>query len=152
MLVRVCASLVLLGMLCGCVVARPGPTYSRFDTQVPWTVDEARILEVTEASIEGTSSEVGAIGGGLVGGSLGQTIGAGTGSNVAGAVGAVAGAVIGLSVEKSLTTKKAWEIMLAVENSKEQLVIVQQAEQVFEPGEKVRLYRRSDGAARVSKL
>ncbi len=42
--------------------------------------------------------------------------------------------------------------MLAVENSKEKLVVVQPAEQVFEAGEKVRLYRRSDGAARVVKL
>jgi outer membrane lipoprotein SlyB len=149
---RVCASLVLVGLLCGCAVSHPGRTYSRFDTQVPWTVDEARVLEVIEASIEGNSSEIGAFGGGLLGGALGQTVGDGTGSNVAGAVGAVAGAVAGLAVEKAVTAKKAWEIMLAVEKSKETLVIVQPAEQIFEAGEKVRLYRRSDGAARVAKL
>lgn len=150
--VRACASLLLVGLLSGCVVSHPGKTYSRFDTQVPWTVDEARVLEVAEASIEGNSSEIGVFGGGLLGGAVGQTMGDGTGAGVAGAVGAVAGAVAGASVEKALTTKKAWEIMLAVENSKEKLVIVQPAEQVFAAGEKVRLYRRSDGAARVVKL
>jgi outer membrane lipoprotein SlyB len=149
--IRACASLLLVGLLCGCV-ANPGRTYSRFDTQVPWTVDEARVLEVKEASIEGNSSELGLLGGGLVGGTAGATIGNGTGAGVAAAVGAVAGALAGVSIEKAATTQRAWEIMLAVENSKETLMIVQLAEQSFEPGEKVKLFRRSDGAARVSKL
>ena len=152
MQVRICASLVLAGLLSGCVVSQPGKMYSRFDTQVPWTIDEARVLEVSEASIEGNSSQLGTLGGGLLGGAVGQTIGNGTGATVAGAVGAVAGALAGASIEKAVTTRKAWEIMLAVENSKETLVIVQPAEQLFEAGEKVRLYRRSDGAARVAKL
>jgi outer membrane lipoprotein SlyB len=151
MQVRACALLLLAGSLCGCG-STPGRTYSRFDTQVPWTVDEARVLEVRAASIEGGSSELGLLGGGLVGGAAGSTIGAGTGANVAGAVGAVAGALAGISIEKAVTTQKAWEIMLAVENSKETLMIVQVAEISFEPGEKVKLFRRSDGAARVSKL
>lgn len=42
--------------------------------------------------------------------------------------------------------------MLTVENSKETLMIVQVADPNFEPGEKVKLLRRSDGAARVAKL
>ena len=151
MQVRACALLLLAGLLCGCV-STPGRTYSRFDTQVPWTVDEARVLEVHEASIEGSSSELGFLGGAVVGGTTGATIGGGTGANVAGAVGAVAGAIAGTSLEKALTTQKAWEIMLAVENSKETLMIVQAAEVSFEPGEKVKLFRRSDGAARVAKL
>lgn len=152
MYVRACASLLLVGLLCGCAVSRPGHNYSRFDTMVPWTVDEARVLEVTEASIEGNSSDLGVLGGGLVGAGAGQTIGDGTGAGAAGAAGAVAGALVGVAIEKAVTTKKAWEIMLAVENSKETLVIVQPAEQPFEAGEKVKLYRRSDGAARVVKL
>ncbi len=152
MQIRVCAALLLVGLLSGCVVVQPGKTYSRFDTQVPWTIDEARVLEVAEASIEGTSSELGAFGGGLLGGALGQTVGDGTGSSVATAIGIVAGALAGLSVEKAVTTKKAWEITLAIENSKETLLVVQQAELLFEAGEKVRLYRRADGAARVAKL
>ena len=149
--VRACASLLLVGLLCGCV-SNPGRTYSRFDTQVPWTVDEARVLEVKEAAIEGSSSDVGLLGGAAIGGTTGATIGNGTGAAVGAAVGAVAGALAGLSIEKAATTQKAWEILLAVENSKETLMIVQAAEQTFEPGEKVKLFRRSDGAARVAKL
>jgi outer membrane lipoprotein SlyB len=152
MYLRACAALLLAGWLCGCAVSRPGHNYSRFDTYSPWTVDEARVLEVTAAAIEGTSSELGTFGGGAVGATAGRTIGEGTGASVAGAAGALAGAVVGTSIERAVTTKKAWEIMLAVENSKETLVIVQPAEQVFELGEKVRLYRRSDGAARIVKL
>ncbi len=47
--VRACASLLLVGLLSGCTVSHPGKTYSRFDTQVPWTVDEARVLQVRSA-------------------------------------------------------------------------------------------------------
>src|ERR1044071_1609788 len=107
---RACASLLLVGLLCGCVSTQ-GRMYSRFDTEVPWTVDDARVLEVKEAAIEGRTSDLGTVGGGLVGGAAGATVGNGTGSGVGLAVGAVAGALVGQSIEKAATTKKAWEIM-----------------------------------------
>ena len=46
--------------------------------------------------------------------------------------------------------KRAWEILVELEGGAETLAIVQPADQNFSTGEKVRLYTRSDGAARVA--
>jgi outer membrane lipoprotein SlyB len=107
---------------------------------------------VTEAVIEGRDSAIGTIGGGLIGHSLGREVGAGSGSRIAGAVGAVAGAVAGQKTERAATQQKAWEILVDVEEGVEQLAIVQPADQTFAVGERVRVYTRSDGSARVAKL
>lgn len=144
-------SVVILGLLAtGC--ASRGPMYSRHDTQRAWTVRDATVVQVVEATIEGHSGVIGTYGGGYVGHSLGRTIGAGAGSTVAGAVGAVAGAVAGRSAEKAATQQKAWELLVEIDNGGETLAIVQAADQTFDEGEKVRVYTRPDGSARVAKL
>ena len=145
-------SIALLGMLAGCVHNTPGRMYSRADAQRPWTVREATVVQVNEATIEGRETVVGTVGGGMIGHALGRSIGHGTGSSIAGAVGAVAGAVAGQQTEKSVTQKRAWEILVELNQNKEQLAVVQPADQTFETGEKVRLYTRPGGAARVAKL
>jgi outer membrane lipoprotein SlyB len=126
--------------------------YSRSDAQRPWIVQDATVLEINEAVIEGRDSAIGTIGGGLIGHSLGRSVGRGSGSSIAGAVGAVAGAVAGQKAERAATQKRAWEILVDVENGVEQLAIVQPADQSFSVGEKVRIFTRSDGSARVAKL
>jgi outer membrane lipoprotein SlyB len=143
--------LVLLGLLAGC--ASQGTVYSRNDAGKPWTVQEAKVVQITEATIEGRDQgQIGTFGGGLIGHSLGYSVGHGAGSSIAGAVGAVAGAIVGQAAEKKATEKRAWEIQVELEGGGETLVIVQPADQNFSTGEKVKLYTRSDGAARVSKL
>ncbi|HET9445792.1 MAG TPA: hypothetical protein VFO35_06015 [Steroidobacteraceae bacterium] len=142
---------VLLGLLAGC--ASRGTMYSRQDVGRPWSVQEATVVQVTEATIEGREQgQIGTIGGGYIGHSLGRTVGHGGGSSIAGAVGAVAGAIIGQQAEKKATEKRAWEILVELEGGAETLAIVQPADQNFSTGEKVRVYTRSDGAARVAKL
>jgi outer membrane lipoprotein SlyB len=144
-------SVVILGLLAaGC--ASRGPMYSKHDTQRAWTVREATVVQVSEATIEGHSGVIGTYGGGYVGHSLGRTVGAGTGSAVAGAVGAVAGAVVGRQAEKAATQQKAWELLVQIGEGGETLAIVQPADQTFDAGERVRVYTRPDGSARVAKL
>lgn len=144
-------SVVILGLLAaGC--ASRGPMYSRHDTQRAWTVREATVVQVVEATIEGHSGVIGTYGGGYVGHSLGRTVGAGAGSAVAGAVGAVAGAVVGRQAEKTATQQKAWELLVQIGDGGETLAIVQPADQNFDEGERVRVYTRPDGSARVAKL
>lgn len=126
--------------------------YSRMDVQKPWTVQEATVLQVSEATIEGRETVIGTVGGGFIGHSLGHAVGHGAGSSIAGAVGAVAGAIVGQKTEKAATQRKAWEIMVELEQGAETLAIVQPADQDFSTGEKVRVYTRSDGSARVAKL
>lgn len=144
-------SVVILGSLSAACTSSVGTMYSKHDTLRSWTVREATVVQVVEATIEGQSSVIGTYGGGFIGHELGRTVGAGTGSSVAGAVGAVAGAVAGRKTEKTLTQKKAWELLVEV-GSGETLAIVQPADQNFDEGEKVRVYTRSDGSARVAKL
>ena len=140
-----------LGLVAGC--ASSTNMYSRNDAGKPWTVQEATVVQVTEATIEGRDQgQIGTIGGGFIGHSVGHSIGHGAGSSIGGAVGAVAGAIAGQVMEKKATEKRAWEILVELEGGAETLAVVQPADQNFSTGEKVRLYTRSDGAARVAKL
>jgi outer membrane lipoprotein SlyB len=145
-------SVVILGLLCSACVSSTATMYARHDVQRAWTVRDAKVVQVVEATIEGHSGVIGTYGGGYVGHSVGRTIGAGTGSAVAGAVGAVAGAIAGRQAEKSATQQKAWELLVEIDNGGETLAIVQPADQNFDEGEKVRVYTRPDGSARVAKL
>jgi len=146
------AAVVMFGLATAACTSPGGPVYSRYDTQRSWTVREATVIQVVEATIEGRSSALGTYGGGFVGHELGRTVGSGTGSGVAGAVGAVAGAVAGRKVEKTATQQKAWELLVEMNGSGETLAIVQPADQTFDEGEKVRVFTRPDGSARVAKL
>jgi outer membrane lipoprotein SlyB len=141
-----------LGLLAGCASSTT-TMYGRNDAGKPWVVQEATVMQISEATIEGKEDGyIGTIGGGLIGHSLGYSVGAGAGSSIAGAVGAVAGAIVGQAAEKKATQKRAWEILVELEGGAETLAIVQPADQDFSTGEKVRLYTRSDGSARVAKL
>jgi outer membrane lipoprotein SlyB len=142
--------LLLLGLVAGC--ASHGKMYSRNDAGRPWTVQEATVVQVSEATIEGREGPIGTFGGGFIGHAVGHSIGHGAGSSIAGAVGAVAGAIVGQKTEKAATQKRAWEILVELQPGAETLAIVQPADENFSTGEKVRVYTRSDGAARVAKL
>jgi len=145
-------SVVILGLLCAACTSTSGTMYSKRDAGRAWTVRDATVVQVVEATIEGHSGVIGTYGGGYVGHSLGRTVGAGAGSTVAGAVGAVAGAIVGNQAEKKATEQKAWELLVEISNGGETLAIVQPADQNFDEGEKVRVYTRPDGSARVAKL
>ena len=145
-------SVVVLGLLSAACTSPRGTTYSRHDTQRGWTVHDATVVQVVEATIDGQSGVIGTYGGGFIGNAAGRTVGSGSGSSIAGAVGAVAGAVVGKQAEKAATRKKAWELLVELGGSGETLAIVQPADQTFDAGEKVRVYTRPDGSARVSKL
>ena len=148
---HVLLGLLLLGLITGC--ATRGTSYSSNDVGKPWSVQKATVVQVTEVTIEGRDQgTIGTFGGGYIGHAVGSSVGAGAGSSIAGAVGAVAGAIVGQTAEKAATQKRAWEILVELEGGAEQLAIVQPADQNFSTGEKVRVYTRSDGAARVSKL
>jgi outer membrane lipoprotein SlyB len=145
-------SVALLGLLSACASPGNRAVFSRYDAGRPWSVQEAVVVQVVEATIDGRETVVGTWGGGFVGHAVGHSIGHGAGSSIAGAVGAVAGAIAGRNAERLATQQKAWEIIVELEQGAEQIAIVQPADETFAEGEKVRVYTRSDGAARVAKL
>jgi outer membrane lipoprotein SlyB len=143
---------LLLGCLGLLACAGPGSNvYSRQQSQSAWQVTEGRVEAVHDAWIEGRRTYVGRVGGGAIGYEVGHSIGQGTGSDIAGAVGAVAGAVAGEAAEEAATRRQAWELLVALDDGRT-LAIIQPADQAFSPGERVRVYSRHDGSARVAKL
>jgi outer membrane lipoprotein SlyB len=114
-------------------------------------VVEGRVSEIKPVQIEGNRSVLGTAGGGYVGYELGRVMGDGRGRDLAGAVGAVAGAAAGQAVEERATRQDALQITIDLDRG-ETIAVVQAADVSFAPGERVKVLRRGDGAARVAKL
>jgi outer membrane lipoprotein SlyB len=144
-------ALVTMSLLCACAAPSSGNVYSRSEARTAWTVVQGRVSDIKPVQIEGNKSVLGTAGGGYVGYELGRTVGSGDGRDLAGAVGAVAGAVAGQVVEERVTRQDGVQITIDLDRG-ETIAVVQAADISFEPGERVKVLRRGDGAARVSKL
>jgi outer membrane lipoprotein SlyB len=62
----------------------------------------------------------------------------------------VAGAVAGQAIEEKATRQDAWQFMVELDGGRT-ISIVQARDQSFAVGERVRVYTRPGGAARVAK-
>ena len=92
----------------------------------------------------------GTAGGGYVGYEVGRSIGHGSEGAIAGAVGSVAGAVAGRAVETAATRQSGLQITVHLDGG-ETVAIVQSADVGFTTGERVKVLRRGNGQARVTK-
>lgn len=141
---------MIVATVSGCSLPSRGDVYSRHETRTAWDVRDGEVVDVDEVTIEGRRSQLGRVGGGLVGYEAGRTVGHGAGSRVAGVVGAVAGAVAGEAIEEGVTRQKGLQITVELDGGRT-IAVVQAADQRFSVGEKVKVYSRRDGAARVAK-
>lgn len=130
----------------GCAAPSSGRIYSRNEARMAWDVHDGEVTAVDEAVIEGRRSALGRVGGGFIGYEVGRA----AGSRVSGAVGAVAGAVAGQAIEEQATREDAWQITVKLASGRT-IAIVQARDQSFRVGERVKVYMRRDGAARVGK-
>jgi outer membrane lipoprotein SlyB len=135
-------------LLSACASSNSGSVYSRDDARKVQTVKTGVVESVRSVKLEGTKSPVGTIAGGAVGGIAGGSIGHGRGSAVAAVVGAVAGAIAGSAIEEGVTRKDAFEITVKLDGGG-LVSIVQEADEQFHPGEKVRIIENGD-TSRVS--
>ena len=135
-------------LLSACASSNSGSVYSRDDARKVQTVKTGVVESVRSVKLEGTKSPVGTIAGGAVGGIAGGSIGHGRGSAVAAVVGAVAGAIAGSAIEEGVTRKDAFEITVKLDGGG-LVAIVQEADEQFHPGEKVRIIENGD-TSRVS--
>jgi outer membrane lipoprotein SlyB len=135
--------------LAGCATSKSGSVYSREDARKEQTVRMGVVESVRSVSIEGTHSGIGAVAGGVAGGIGGSAIGSGRASAVAAVAGAVAGGLLGAAAEEGLTRKEGVEITVRLDNG-ELRAIVQEADETFKPGERVRLLS-VNGQTRVGK-
>lgn len=147
---RVLLALLAVLAAAGCASPSSGRVYSRQEARVAWDVQYGKVVAVDDAVIEGRRSALGRVGGGLIGYQAGRAVGSGSGQDIAGAVGAVAGAVAGQAIEEKATREQAWQFTVELDGGRT-ISIVQARDQSFAVGERVRVYTRRDGAARVAK-
>lgn len=134
----------------GCVSSRSGEVYSRDHARRAQTVMAGTVESVKEVTIEGTKTPVGTAAGGVAGGVLGSTVGSGSGKTVATVVGALAGAALGTAAEEGMTRKPGLEIVVK-KDAGPTIVVVQEADVRFAPGDRVRIITAQDGTTRISK-
>jgi outer membrane lipoprotein SlyB len=126
-----------------CASSNSGSVYKRDDARKVQTVKTGVVESVRAVKLEGTKSPVGTVAGGAVGGIAGSTIGHGSGSAIAAVIGAVAGGIAGSAIEEGVTRKDALEITVKLDGGA-MVAIVQEADEEFHPGDKVRIVENSD--------
>jgi outer membrane lipoprotein SlyB len=134
------AACLATATLSGCVVApNSANVYRANEAQNEQSVRMATVESVREITIDKGASGIGKTSGAVLGGlATGSNIGHGNGAAAAAVVGAIAGGIIGDNVEANLTNKKGFEITVKLDNG-ELRSIVQDADEAFKPGERVRL-------------
>ncbi len=138
----------LAAALAACATNESGSVYSRHETGREQTVRFATVESVRHVKIAGGDSQVGTIAGGAVGGIAGSTVGHGEGSAIGAVLGAVGGGVAGSAIERAATQKDGLEITVKLDSG-ELRAIVQEADETFQPGDRVRLLN-SGGVTRVT--
>lgn len=132
----------------GCASRRSGAVYSRDEALRRMTVYYGTVLTVRQATIEGTQSGVGPVMGGVAGAVAGSAIGSGSGQAIATVVGGIVGSLAGGVVEEGATRKAALELTVEMDNG-EIIAVVQEADDEYAVGDRVRIVRTPDGATRV---
>jgi outer membrane lipoprotein SlyB len=131
-----------------CASSNSGSVYSRDEARKVQTVKTGIVESVRQVQLEGTKSQIGTVAGGAVGGIAGSSIGSGKGSAIGAVIGALAGGIAGAMAEEGLTRKDGLEITVKLDGGG-LVAIVQEADEVFKAGEKVRLIEHA-GVTRVS--
>ena len=144
-LITILALSILLG---ACASSNSGSVYSRDEARKVQTVKTGVVESVRQVKLEGTKSPVGTVAGGVVGGVAGSTVGGGKGQAIATVLGAVIGGLAGSAAEEGLTRKDGIEITVKLDSGS-MIAIVQEADEQFNLGEKVRILENG-GVTRVS--
>ena len=135
-------------LLAACASSNSGSVYSRDEARKVQTVKTGVVESVRPVKLEGTKSPVGTIAGGAIGGIAGSSIGGGRGSAIAAVIGAVVGGLAGSAAEEGITRKDGLEITVKLDGGG-MIAIVQEADDMFKAGEKVRIVENG-GTSRVS--
>jgi len=141
-------SVAALLVLSACAPSTSGKVYTRDQARTSQSVYYGTILRVEDVTIEGTQSGAGTLAGGALGGVAGSGVGSGTGKGLAVVGGAIVGALAGSAVEKSATTQAGVEIEVELDNG-EILAVVQEKDDVYRVGDRVRILKDSRGTTRV---
>jgi len=131
--------LLLAALLAGCATPPPsGSVYRAGQVQNEQVVRMGTVESVRNVIIANPESGVGTMGGAALGGLAGSQAGSGNGSAAMGIVGAIAGGLIGQRVEANANNKPGFEITVRLDSG-ELRAVTQSADELFRPGERVRL-------------
>ncbi len=143
------AALCVAATMAGCATqSNSAGVYSPGQVQREQIVRLGTVESVRQVAIQRQDSGVGTVGGAALGGVAGSAIGAGRGSIVGAIVGAVAGGVAGNAIEHSADQRPGLELTVRLDDG-EMRAIVQEADEAFAPGERVRILSRG-GVSRVT--
>jgi len=132
-------ALALAGILAGCATPpESGNVYNSAETMHEQTVRMGTVESIRNVVIASPESGVGTLSGAALGGLAGSEIGGGKGSIATGILGAVGGGLFGQHVEHGASNRPGFEITVRLENG-ELRAITQPADEMFRPGERVRL-------------
>jgi outer membrane lipoprotein SlyB len=126
----------LLGACAG--PSNSASVYSSAQTMNEQIVRMGTVESVRNVTIANPESGVGTMTGAALGGLGGSQVGHGNGSAAVGIIGAVAGGIIGNRVENQANNRPGFEITVKLDNG-ELRSITQAADEMFRPGERVRL-------------
>ena len=130
---------ICAALLAGCAYTpQSGSVYHASQTQNEQVVRMGTVESVRNVIIANPESGVGTMGGAALGGLAGSQAGSGNGSAAMGIVGAIAGGLIGQRVEANANNKPGFEITVRLDSG-ELRAITQSADELFRPGERVRL-------------
>lgn len=135
-------------LVAACASSNSGSVYKRDDARKVQTVKTGVVESVRQVKLEGTKTPIGTVAGGAIGGIAGGSIGSGRGSAIGAVIGAVAGGIAGAATEEVVTRKDAIEITVKLDGGA-LIAVVQEADEAFKPGDKVRIVENSD-TSRVS--
>ncbi len=135
--------------LTGCATSPTSAnTVRRGETGMVHTFERGEVIYVRAVTIEGESQGLGAVAGGVMGLAVGNLVGGGRGRDLSRVAGTMAGAAAGNAIEQAVTTVAGVEVSILLESG-ELIVVIQAADEIFKPGDYVRVIRRADGGVRV---
>ncbi len=132
----------------GCASSRSGRVYTRDQARASHSVYYGVVTSVEPVLIEGTKTPAGTIAGGAAGAAIGNTIGSGSGRTLATVLGGIFGGLAGTAVEEGVTRREALEITVRLESG-QTIAVVQEADELYGAGDRVRILKGSDGSTRV---
>ena len=136
-------------MAAGCATqSNSNAVYGSGQVQREQIVRLGVVESVRQVGIQRQESGIGTLAGAGLGGVAGSAIGQGRGSIVGAIVGAVAGGVAGNAIEGSAAQRPGYELTVRLDNG-EMRAIVQEADEFFQPGDRVRILSRG-GISRVT--
>ena len=149
LLIKSAIGAAIIAAMAGCATpSSSSAVYNATQVQREQIVRFGTIESVRQVAIQRPQNGVGTLAGAGVGGVAGSAVGGGRGSIIGAIVGAVAGGVAGNAIENSANNRPGYELTVRLDDG-EMRAIVQEADEAFQPGERVRILSRG-GISRVT--